>query len=347
MIDGRVLAIVMWAELALLVFSVGAFFLHGLWLHLAAKRNARLMAFGRQALVRLLDANAMQSPSDVELLRKLPRDLQTSVFLEISRNLAGSGSDNLKLIASATGIFDRARRMCASWRWEHRLKGARLLAQMEQSDTLITTLLHDPHPAVRAQAAEWAAARPTPAVLEDLLALLADPETLSRFAVQDALLRMGREAAAPLALYLERRTGVAAAAGLQLAAAMVEPVFVPAALRHSREGTADVRAAAAAVLGAVGGGEAASRLLDLLEDSDATVRATAAAGLGRMRHWPGAPRLTKMLSDPAWKARRSAALALRAIGAPGVLLLRRAAASPEQRVSDIAQMVLDMPAAAR
>lgn len=337
----------MWAELTLLVGSVAVFFLHGLWLYLSAKRSTRLTVRGRQALVRLLNEGADQSASDIEALRALPRGLQTSIFLEISRSLSGSGSDNLKRIAAVTGIFDRAHRMCASRRWTQRLKGARLLAQMEQSSPMVSTLLHDPHPAVRAQAAEWAAAHPTSAVLDDLLGLLADPATLSRFAVQDALLRMGREAAAPLARYLEQHSGAAAASGLHLAAAMAEPVFIPAAIRHSRDGTAEARAAAAAVLGAVGGSEAAARLVELLDDPDAAVRATAAAGLGRMRHWPAGSRLTMMLSDPAWAPRRSAALALRAIGAPGVLLLRRAASSPAQRVSDIAQLVLDMPAVAR
>ncbi|MEO7648666.1 MAG: HEAT repeat domain-containing protein [Gemmatimonadaceae bacterium] len=347
MIDARVLEIVMWAELSLLAFSVVAFFLHGWWLYLSDKRDARLTAEGRQALVRLLDADGVQSLSDIEILRALPRDVQTTIFLEISKSLSGSGSEDLKRIAALTGIFDRARKMCSSRRWTRRLKGARLLAQMEQSDPLVTKLLRDSHPAVRAQAAEWAAARPIPEVLGDLLDLLADPETLSRFAVQDALLRMGREAAEPLASYLENHSGQAATSGLHLAEAMVEPVFIPAALAHSQEGIPEVRAAAASLLGAVGGTEAAARLVELLDDTDPDVRAAAAFGLGRMRHWPAASRLSGLLMDSSWAPRRAAALALRAIGAPGILLLRRAASSPSQSVSDIAQMVLDMPAAAR
>lgn len=347
MIDERVLEMVMWGELALLAVSVAVFFAHGLWLYFSDKRDARLTGEGRQALVRLLDVEGSQSLSDIETLRALPRDVQTTIFLEISKNLTGEGSQDLKRIAGLTGIFDRAREMCTSRRWTRRLKGARLLAQMEQSDLLVTKLLHDPHPAVRAQAAEWAAARPIPEVFDDLFSLLADPETLSRFVVQDALLRMGRDAAEPLARYLENHSGHAAAAGLHLAAAMVEPVFIPAAMSHSREGIPEVRAAAASLLGAVGGAEAASRLVELLDDADPEVRAAAAFGLGRMRHWPAGSRLTAMLEDSSWAPRRAAALALRSIGAPGVLLLRRAASSPVQRASDIALLALDMPAAAR
>lgn len=338
---------VMWGEISLLAASVLIFFAHGLWLYFSDKRDARLTGEGRRALVRLLNAEGPQSLSDVETLRALPRDVQATVFLEISKNLTGGGSADLKRIAGLTGIFDRARQMCTSRRWVRRLQGARLLAQMEQSDPLVIKLLHDPHPAVRAQAAEWAAARPSPEVFDDLLSLLADPETLSRFAVQDALLRMGRDATGPLLRYLDTHSGHAAAAGLHLAAVMVEPAFVPAAMSHSREGTPEVRAAAASLLGAAGGAQAAARLLELLDDADPEVRAAAASGLGRMRHWPAGSRLTAMLGDPTWGARRAAALALRAIGGPGVLLLRRAASSPDQRASDIALLVLDMPAAAR
>lgn len=347
MIDERLLEMVMWGEISLLALSVAVFFFHGLWLHFSDKRDARLTGAGRRALVRLLDAEGSLSLADIETLRALPRDVQTTVFLEISKNLTGGASEDLKRIAGLTGIFVRAREMCTSRRWTLRLRGARLLAQMEQSDSLVTRLLHDPHPAVRAQAAEWAAAHPTPEVFDDLLDLLADPETLYRFAVQDALLRIGRDATEPLTRYLENHSGHAAAAGLHLAAAMVEPAFIPAAMSHSRQGIPEVRAAAASLLGAVGGAEAASRLVELLEDADPEVRAAAASGLGRMRHWPAASRLTAMLGDSSWAPRRAAALALRAIGAPGVLLLRRAASSPIQRTSDIALLVLGMPAAAR
>lgn len=347
MIDERLLASIMWAELSLLIFSLLAFFLHGAWLHLSGRREARLTSIGRNALVRLLAAESVQSLGDIDKLRRLPRDVQTTVFLEMCRSLSGTAGADLKRIAGRTGIFDRARLMCRSRRWGRRLRGARLLAQMEQSDPLVRKLLHDRHPAVRAQAAEWAAAHPVPEVIDDLLALLADPETMSRFAVQDALLRMGRQAVEPLARYLESHSGDAAAGGLRLAAAMVEPAFIPAALVHSRSSSAAARVAAGTLLGAVGGDEAARRLIELLDDADPNVRAAAAAGVGRMRHWPAAPKLAAMLNDVQWAPRHAAALALRGIGAPGVLMLRRATTSPNARASDIAQLVLDMPATAR
>ena len=51
---------------------------------------------------------------------------------------------------------------------------------------------------VRAQAAEWAVEHPTPAVINALLLLLGDAESLCRFAAQDALFRLGPLVAEPL-----------------------------------------------------------------------------------------------------------------------------------------------------
>jgi HEAT repeat protein len=96
----------------------------------------------------------------------------------------------------------------------------------------------------------------------------------------------------------------------------------------------------------VGGAESAERLLELLGDEAFQVRAAAAQSLGRMRHWQAGSGLSERLRDPTWPVRRQAALALRAIGAPGVLFLRRAIKEDDHFASDMAQQILDLPAAA-
>jgi HEAT repeat protein len=99
-------------------------------------------------------------------------------------------------------------------------------------------------------------------------------------------------------------------------------------------------------LGAVGDAGGAERLIELLEDDDPSVRAAAAQGLGRMQHWKAASLLSSRLRDSAWRVRRAAGLALRSIGAPGVLFLRRALKEDDAFAADMAQQVLDLPAAA-
>ena len=332
-------------ELALLVVAVAVFFAHGFWLFLTEKRTLRKMQAARDSLARLLTRGTINL-EEIEGLRKIARDLQVAAFLEISRNLTGAGKDRLRFVAREVSLLDRTRKLCESRRWTRRLRGARLLARMDVADPIVEKLLADPHPAVRAQAAEWAAAHPSPTVISAMLTMLADPATQARFAVQDAMLRMGAIIAEPLAAFLETHSGLPAESGLRVAEALSEARFLPAGLRHSASDDAGVRMAAAKLLGAIGGAASAEQLIKLLKDSDSPVRAAAAQGLGRMHHWQAGSQLAECLRDSTWRVRRDAAFALRALGAPGALFLRRALKGNDAFAADMAQQILELPAAA-
>ncbi len=335
----------MLAEVGLLLVSVVLFFAHGVWLFFHQRREERLTSEARQRLARLLTRSTV-NPEDVLTLRKLPRRVQVAVFLEIAQNVTGTGKERLRFIAGEISLLNRARRFCRSRRWGRRLRGARLLARMDVSDPLVERLLRDPHPAVRAQAAEWAAAQPSVPVVSEMLNMLADPATLARFAVQDALLRMGTIVVDPLVRFLATHSGEPAESGLRVAEALAGPRFLPAGVRFSSSNDPALRTNAANLLGAIGDVSAASRLIQMLSDSHSDVRAAAARGLGRMRHWQAASDLAKSLCDSAWRVRRESALALRAVGAPGVLLLRRALKGSDAFAADMAQLILDLPSTA-
>lgn len=345
MISKQLLDVVMLVELGLLVFAVGLFFAHGFWLLLNQRRLLRLTDGARESLAHLVTRGTV-NVDDIDALRQLPNNVQVIAFLEMSRNVTGTGKERLSFVARQVGLVDRAQKLCVSRRWTRRLRGARILSRLDVVDPLVEQLLSDPHPAVRAQAAEWAAAHPSVTVISAMLVLLADPATQARFAVQDALLRMGGIVAGPLATFLERHTGRAAEAGLRVAESLAEPSFGPPALRLSRADDVGVRIAAAKLLGAVGDAAAAERLMELLDDADSSVRAAAAQSLGRMQHWQAAALLASRLRDSAWRVRRAAGLALRSIGAPGVLFLRRTLKEDDAFAADMAQQVLDLPAAA-
>ena len=345
MVSESFLDAVMLIEIALLIVAVGVYFAHGLWLFLTKKRALRQMTAARDSLAKLLTSGTIMV-EEIETLRELPRDVQVMAFLEISRNLTGTGKERLRFVAGEVSLLDRARKLCESRRWTHRLRGARLLARMDVADPIVEKLLADPHPAVRAQAAEWAATHPSPKVISAMLTMLADPATQARFAVQDALLRMGAIIAEPLAAFLETHSGPPAESGLRVAEALAETRFLPAALRLSTSENSSVRIAATNLLGAIGSAASAERLTERLKDSDSRVRAAAAHGLGRMQHWQAASQLADSLRDSAWRVRRDAALALRAIGAPGALFLRRALKGDDAFAADMAQQILDLPTAA-
>ena len=345
MISNHLLDVVMLTEIGLIGLALSLYLLHGVWLLFNQRRGLAQTERARESMVRLVNSTVVDL-EQIESLRKLPHSVQTKAFLEVARNVSGSGMERLRFVAQQVGVLDHARKLCESRRWTRRLRGARILSQMDVPDPLVLKLLIDRHPALRAQAAEWAAAQPSMPVIAAMLRLLADPATQARFAVQTALLRMGAVAAGPLTTYLERNSGSAAEAGLRVAESLAEPRVEQVALRLSRTADVAIRTAAAKLLGAVGGAEAAERLLELLGDEAFQVRAAAAQSLGRMHHWQAGSGLSERLRDPNWPVRRQAALALRAIGAPGVLFLRRAIKGNDRFAADMAQQILDLPAAA-
>jgi HEAT repeat protein len=183
-------------------------------------------------------------------------------------------------------------------------------------------------------------------VISAMLSLLADPATQARFAVQNALLRMGRVVAGPLGEFLESQTGRAAEAGLRVAESLAAPSFGSSALRLSQSDDVAIRVASARLLGAIGDAQAAERLSAMIHDDEARVRAAVAQALGRMQHWQAGSLLAEALRDRTWRVRREAGLALRSIGAAGALFLRRALKSDDRFAADMAQQVLDLPEAA-
>jgi len=345
MVNETVLQIIMLIEVGLLALAVSVFFLHGVWLHLTTRRMEKLVKTGRESLARLVSSGSINL-EDARVLRGLPNDIQQITFLEISRTLSGSGKERLRFAAQKLGVIDRARALCLHRRWTRRLRGARILSQLDVPDALVLKLLADPHPAVRAQAAEWAASQPSVEVVSAMLVLLADPATQARFAVQNALLRMGNVIAVPLAAFLETHSDRAAEAGLKVAESVASPQFLASALRLSFVEDVGVREAAAKLLGAIAGAEAAARLMEMLGDPDPHVRAAAASALGRMNYWQAGSMLAERLRDERWRVRREAGLALRAIGAAGTLFLRKALKGDDRFAADMAQQVLDLPEAA-
>ena len=357
MIQKDVLDIVIGVELGLLILAVALLFAHGAWLLIFGRRNARDLVTGRAALLSALDrlspdsaANGAMPPAEfpeIAILRRMPKELLPKIFLEISRNVSGAGANALRDLASLVGLTDRARKMCRSRLWSRRLTGASILSQLKVQDAAIPSLLRDPEAPVRAQAVDWAASFPSADLIESMLVLLGDVETLSRFAVQDALLRMGTPVIPPLARYLESHTGLAAKAGLQVATAIPNPAVLGSAIRFSADADPELRSLAARLLGAIGGEAAGTRLVELLDDENPEVKSAAAAALGRMRHWPAASKLASLLGNSSWPVRHSAGMALRAIGGPGALLLRRAMGGDDPYAADMAELVAGLPAAAR
>jgi HEAT repeat protein len=161
--------------------------------------------------------------------------------------------------------------------------------------------------------------------------------------VKDALARIGRPTIAPLTRFLATRHATALEAGLQVAVVLADPAMLSAAVTASRDTEPGTRARAATLAAALGGSMVIPRLSELLHDPEPEVRTASVGGLARLEYWPVAPQIATMLRDPAWNVRREAALALRALGPTGTLLLRRALTDRDAFARDAARQVLDLP----
>ena len=326
------------AEVLLLALTCFAIIGNALWAARADRALQKRMRIGRLLLLASLDR-----PVDDELvdrLRRLGRRTQIRLLAELAPSLEGAQRAKLSDVATLLGIVARAERRCRSRWWWRRLYATRLLTLVDSGSDVMPTLIHDPHPLVRAQVAEWAALHPAPSTLLTLVELLDDPKRIARFAVQDTLLRIGRPTVPALLYRLGAMSALGVTSGLLVAARLGDPELLPLALSFVDHPAAAVRASAADVLGAIGGDDAVGALRRLLGDAAAEVRLAATRGLGRLEHWPSAGVLLPLLGDPTFPVRRESALALAAMGAPGSLILRTALNGGDAFAADIAAQAL-------
>lgn len=265
-------------------------------------------------------------------------------ILEVSRlasQLTGTTARAVVLASGGPEMLDATQRWTRNRRWWRRLRGVRTLTLLRSDQPDLTALLTDRNADVRAEVAAWIATHPTPERVDRLVTLLDDPDAGCRWAAQDALLRCGRLAVAPLAEHLASGPARPAEA-LEVAAGLADPLLLQATLEGCADERVEVRREAVGSATAIGGERAAEVLRGLLVDPDARVRARAAAGLGLLEHWPAQADLAAALHDTSWEVRRAAAGALDALGPVGRIRLRRATQDPDPRTVEIATHVLDL-----
>jgi len=330
------------AESALILAGLIVVFGHAFWWTWYSSRTRARRRAAHLELVAFLDRGGSETAA-AHAFERLPLRERARSLLDMAPNVRGESARRLASLGGRLGLVGRAEARSTSRLWWRRLHAVRLLSLIGGSERSLITLLADRHPAVRAAAAEWAASAPTPEVLASVLPLLGDRTGLCRFTAQDSLLRIGGGAADSLARYLEHAGSPEAAAALEVAVGIADPRLMPAAITFSDDPDPRARRQAARLLGALGGPGAVEALVELTVDRDGAVRAAAARGLAVLERREAAPRLAGMLRDGSWDVRREAGLALRALGAPGRLYLRRALGDHDRFAADMARQVMDLP----
>jgi HEAT repeat protein len=347
MIPEAFLQVVLAVEAVAAAACVAGVALHALWLWRRDRVDIERLLRGHAALAAVVLGEEGPASSRVADLRRLPRRVQATVVDQLAVSVTGEEGRRVARVATELGLVDRARRRCRSRWWWRRLRGAHELNVHGGGDEVLPALLADPHPAVRAQAIEWAGDAQNPDLAPRLVAALADPAALCRHTAADAILRAGASLVDVLAEELSASAGQQQADLLAVLARRPDTRYGPAAVVASAGELPALRAAAAALLGGVGGEDAGRALRGLLADSDAAVRAAAVDGLRRARIEDAVPDIAPLLGDEAHAVRRAAGAALASLGPGGTLLLRHYTASQDRYAADMARHALDVAALRR
>jgi HEAT repeat protein len=292
------------------------------------------------ALAAALDSDAPAKPPPE--LAVLSSRLQSRLLAEMAPSVVGTARRRIEGLAASLGLTARAVALTHRRRWWHRLAGAHLLTMYGSDVGPLYRLLDDPHPAVRAQAAEWAGDRGSQGLAQHLVMLLTDPAPLARVTAKDGLLRVGAFATDAIAARLAAGPGPGIDDVLDVAARRPDSRYIGDAAMLSTAPEPSTRAKAAALLGAVGGVVPTDALERLLTDEAAEVRRAAALSLARLGHWPAAVTVAPLLRDQEWDVRHAAAEALVSFGPPGLLLLRRFLHDDDAFARDMAQQALEI-----
>ncbi|WP_447603348.1 HEAT repeat domain-containing protein [Nitrospira sp. Nam80] len=336
------LTFVLVIEATALAGSLGLLFGQAAWLRWVTRWLEPKRQAARSIVLQALEAGTDQSQA-LEAVTALPLHAQVELITDLGENLNGVKLKALANIAKQSGILDHSERLCRSRWWSRRVRGIRLFTVLAEGEHIIPSLFPDPSAIVRSELANWAAAHPSPEMIDILLRLLDDADGFCRFAAHNALYRMGLIVVEPLARHLESQTGVALERAMAVAVSLGHERFIDPARACLSHADPTIRTLAIEALGKSGSLRFAPALLDRLNDPAAHVRQAAAHALGRLKCWQASPAVARLLEDPVWTVRQEAALTLRSLGAPGILLLRRSNSSRDKFARDMAQHVLGFP----
>lgn len=335
---------VLFAESLALGIGVALLVAHAVWWWWYDRWIAGRVDAVRAALRETLTQRDGQPAFSRDFVR-LPMRLQIYLLGELAPHLTGAERVALRQLADRAGLLRKAEQLCRSWFWSRRLFGAKLCTLVGHRADHVLPLLADHDASVRAQAVEWAIHRPEPAVVQQLLQMLGDRDGRCRFAAQDTLVRLGHDAVAPLMTFIASADHSGLLGALEVALTIADARLLTPARTLVTSPHPDVRARAVLLLGALGSADGVALVTGALDDAVPSVRQAALKALASLGHWPAAGRVAALLHDPAWDVRRQAALCLRALGAPGMIYLRRLRDADDSVAAAVARYALDLSAA--
>jgi hypothetical protein len=299
----------------------------------------------RRALALVLFEDEETAATVFNDLRAVPRSLLLDIMQNVAVDLGGAAYDRLRAVVLDAHLARRIRRLGRRRAWRKRVQAAHLEHLLPDDDPNRTRLLHDPHPLVRARAAECMQREDVVARIATLLELLDDSVRVVQVGAQQALLRGDARIAEALCEYLWSGSRRGSSIALEVAASLPDPRYGPVIVHHASDPDPQRRAMVARALGSGATLESLDTLVLLLDDDDAVVRAAAASAVASLHATELVTRLGAMLSDASWMVRRAAGRALDALGPSGAVVLRAHLFDDDRYARDMARQILDAAAA--
>lgn len=246
------------------------------------------------------------------------------------------------VVQAVEGLHSRSR-------WKRATSAAELgRMRSDAAETALVKLMDDESDDVRMVAARSLAAIGGDRAVKALTAALADPSRWTATTVAADLVEMGTPAV-PTLLKIAAAGGTGDPGAHEAAITAVrvlgeirdlraEPVLIGLLVGAD---DLNMRARAAAALGAFGGSQAAPVLRAALQDDAWQVRAQAASSLGALGDRGSVEALSAAVENPHWWVRRNCAVALGELGDPGRQALLRLTDSADRYVRDRCRAVLE------
>jgi HEAT repeat protein len=300
---------------------------------LEERARARKVARRREVdrLVQALLASPLEfSPKSVPPLAKGYEPALFSVALDILRVTRGRDAERMLALIAAWNLRPYVERVLAGGKRSRQIRALSLLSHLRDPESLELLLRHVDHPSVYVQLAalRGLAERGEAAHVPRAVQALSGSRETNVPMLADILRRFGEPAApavaelamSPRAAFGVRLAAVGALGGIG-ALGSLEPLA-----RLADDPAAGVRVAALDALAKLGDPRAEAAVVRALSDPEARARAAAARAAGLLGLRGALPALADALEDGTWEVRYRAADALYTLGAPGVAVLRAAAA---------------------
>ena len=324
---------------------MGGYIVFGVLHDLRVAHVDRKAERARRALALVLFEDEDTSARVFGDLLAVPRSLLLDIMQNVAVDLGGAAYERLRAVVLDAHLARQIRSLGKRKAWRKRVQAAHLQHLLPDDDPHRLDLLNDPHPLVRARAAECMQRDDVVAHVQSLIALLDDPVRVVRVGAQQALLRGDARIAEALCEYLWSGARLGTSIALEVAASLPDPRYGPVIVHHARDPDPQRRAMVARALGSGATLESLETLTSLLDDDDATVRSAAASAVAALHATELVTRLGAMLSDPSWTVRRAAGRSLDALGASGRVVLRARLFDDDRYARDMARQILDAAAA--